>query len=339
MKTRILIIYTGGTIGMAEDPETGSLIPLDFEHLSAQIPELKKFDIDLQVISFEKPIDSSDMQPSTWVRLAELIYTNYKQFDGFVILHGTDTMAYTASALSFMLENVNKPIILTGSQLPIGTLRTDGKENLVTAIEIAAARENGKPVVTEVAIYFEFRLMRGNRTRKYNTEHFDAFHSPNYPKLAEAGIKIQYNHNLLLPGNEKDLQIHTKLDSSVFILKLFPGISVEMIRRVLSSPGLKAIVLETFGAGNAMTNPDFIAALEEAIKGGLCIVNITQCYGGSVMLGRYETSREMQRIGIVSGRDITTESAITKLMHLLGKGLSGSELVKGFEEAISGEMN
>ncbi len=339
MRTRILIIYTGGTIGMAEDPSSGALIPLDFEHLSAQIPELKKFDIDLEVISFEKPIDSSDMNPDTWVKLAQLVYDNYERVDGFVILHGTDTMAYTASALSFMLENVSKPIILTGSQLPIGTLRTDGKENLVTSIEIAAAKENGKPIVTEVAIYFEYQLLRGNRTRKYNTEHFDAFQSPNYPRLAEAGITIQYNKSHLLPAGNGQLSINTKLDTSVFVLKLFPGIHFDMVKQVLNLPGLKAIVLETFGAGNAMTNPEFILLLETAIKKGVTILNITQCYGGSVMLGRYETSREMQRIGVISGKDITTESAITKLMLLMGKGLSGDGLKLALEGNMAGEIS
>lgn len=324
---------------MAEDPASGALIPLDFVHLSAQIPELKKFDVDLQVISFEKPIDSSNMQPETWVKLAQLVYDNYEKVDGFVILHGTDTMAYTASALSFMLENVAKPIILTGSQLPIGMLRSDGKENLVTSIEIAAAKENGQPIVTEVAIYFEFQLLRGNRTRKYNTEHFDAFQSPNYPRLAEAGITINYAKNLLLPPGKGQLKLNTQLDSSVFILKLFPGIHVDMIKQVLSFPGLKAVVLETFGAGNAMTDPTFIKVLETAINSGLTILNITQCYGGSVMLGRYETSREMLRIGVKSGGDITTEAAVTKLMLLLGMGLKGADLSAQLEKSLAGEIS
>jgi L-asparaginase len=338
MRSKVLIIYTGGTIGMAEDVATGALAPLDFAHLSAQIPELKKFDIDLSVHSFETLIDSSDMHPDRWVQLAQVIFDNYGSYDGFVILHGTDTMAYTASALSFMLENLGKPVILTGSQLPIGTIRTDGKENLVTSIEIAGSKENGKPIVTEVAIYFEYQLLRGNRTRKYNTEHFDAFQSPNYPKLAEAGITIQYNKPVLLTGGNGPLKIHTTLDSRVFILKLFPGIQPGLIAPVLRNSELRGIVLETFGAGNAMTTREFLDLLEETVKRGIPILNITQCYGGSVMLGRYETSVEMQRIGVISGGDISTEAAVTKMMLLLGRGLKGGELKTALETSMAGEI-
>ncbi len=335
---KVLIIYTGGTIGMAEDPATGALIPLDFEHLSMQIPELKKFDVELAVISFEKPIDSSNMQPETWVKLAKLIEENYTKHDGFVILHGTDTMAYTASALSFMLANLNKPVILTGSQLPINTIRTDGKENLLTAIEIAASRENGQAIVPEVAIYFEFQLLRGNRTRKYNTEHFDAFQSPNYPRLAEAGIHINYNRAAIQPAGNGKLALRTAINPNIFILKLFPGIPAKILHGLVNSPELKGLVLETFGAGNAMTDPDFIAVLEKLIQRGVPVLNITQCYGGTVMLGRYETSVELKRIGVLSGADITTESAVTKMMLLLGEGLSGTALNQALEANLAGEI-
>lgn len=324
---------------MAEDPASGALIPLDFEHLSMQIPELKKFDIELAVISFEKPIDSSNMQPETWVKLAELIAENYQQHDGFVILHGTDTMAYTASALSFMLVNLNKPVILTGSQLPINTIRTDGKENLLTAIEIAASQENGQALVPEVAIYFEFQLLRGNRTRKYNTEHFDAFQSPNYPRLAEAGIHINYNQSAIRRVSGGALSLRTAIDPNVFILKLFPGIPAKIIETLTNSPELKGLVLETFGAGNAMTDPGFVASMEKLIKRGVPVLNITQCYGGTVMLGRYETSVDLKRIGVLSGDDITTESAVTKMMLLLGEGLTGAALNTALEANLAGEIS
>ena len=339
MRAKVLIIYTGGTIGMAEDPDSGALIPLNFEHLSRQIPELKKFDVDLEVISFERPIDSSNMHPDTWVRLAETVRDNYHNHDGFVILHGTDTMAYTASALSFMLLELDKPVILTGSQLPINTIRTDGKENLVTAIEIAAAKENGRPLVPEVAIYFEFQLLRGNRTRKYNTEHFDAFQSPNYPQLAEAGIKIAYNKAHIRQAGSGKLRLRTAIDPNVFILKLFPGIPVSLIKPLIENPSLKGLVLETFGAGNAMTDPEFIAVIEKLVKRGVPVLNITQCYGGSVMLGRYETSVDLKRIGVLGGGDISTEAAVTKMMILLGEGLSGEELKAALISNLAGEIS
>lgn len=335
---KVLIIYTGGTIGMAEDSESGALVPLNFEHLSSQIPELKKFDIKLSVRSFPDPIDSSNMSPGAWVQIAEMIRGEYHQYDGFVILHGTDTMAYTAAALSFMLENLSKPVILTGSQLPIGTLRTDGKENLVTAIEIAGAQENGVALVPEVAIYFEYRLLRGNRTRKYNTEHFDAFQSPNYPVLAEAGIHIQYNRLAIRrPGNGQ-LIVHNEFESGIFILKLFPGIRTELIRSIAESPVLKGLVLETFGAGNAMTDPAFIAVIMSLTARGIPVMDITQCYGGAVMLGRYETSVQLRDAGVISGADISTEAAVTKMMLLLGRGLRGKELEAGLKADLAGEI-
>jgi L-asparaginase len=317
-RSRVLLIYTGGTIGMMEDPRSGELRPFDFKSLSSQVPELAKLDIDLKAISFEKPIDSSDMQPEIWVRLAEMIGRNYDEFDGFVILHGSDTMSFTASALSFMLENLGKPVVLTGSQLPIGIIRTDGKENIITAIEIAGAREKGKPVVTEVCIYFEYRLYRGNRTFKYNSRHFDAFRSPNYPELARAGVTISYHHDALLKPGKGKLKVHTRLDNSIAVLRLFPGISERAVKAVLNAPGTKAVILETFGAGNASTQPWFTAALEAAIKKGIIILNITQCLEGRVIQGKYETSAHLKKIGVTGGSDMTFDAAVTKLMFLLG---------------------
>ncbi|HWY12984.1 MAG TPA: asparaginase, partial [Bacteroidia bacterium] len=252
-KSKILLIYTGGTIGMMQDVKTGALKPFDFKSLTNQVPELNKFDIDLSSIAFEKPIDSSNMHKDVWVKLANIIKDKYKSFDGFVILHGSDTMSFTASALSFMLENLSKPVILTGSQLPIGIIRTDGKENLITAIEIAGAKKNGKAIVQEVCIYFEYKLYRGNRTFKFNSEHFDAFKSPNYPFLAEAGVEIQYNERAFLKHNTKELKVHTELDNNILVLKLFPGLNEKVTSSIINTKGIKAIILETFGAGNATT--------------------------------------------------------------------------------------
>ncbi len=334
---KVLLIYTGGTIGMAED-ENGSLIPLDFEHLSEQIPELNKIKIDLEVTSLENPIDSSNMHPEIWVELAAIIYNRYEDYDGFVVLHGTDTMSYTASALSMMLEGINKPVIFTGSQLPIGTIRTDGKENLLTAIEIAGEYDGDHPIVPEVALYFEYRLMRGNRTRKYNTEHFDAFFSPNYPNLAEAGVNIKYNRPYIAnPGSGLRTSL-VQPDNNVAILKIFPGINQYVVNAILNAPNLKGVVLETFGAGNASTREPFIDAITQALKRGLSIVNVTQCYGGSVMMGRYETSKQLKALGLIDGKDITTETAVAKLMILLGLGYSGNTLRDLFEAPVAGEM-
>ena len=335
----ILLIYTGGTIGMINDPETGALRAFDFEHISAQVPALKRFGYKLNSISFEKPIDSSDISPKVWIKLAEIIQKNHEKYDGFVILHGTDTMSYSASALSFMLENLHKPVIFTGSQLPIETIRTDGKENIITSIEIAAAKKNGKPLVPEVCIYFENHLYRGNRTRKYNAEYFDAFESPNYPPLATVGIHIKYNYEAIhYPKQDKLIKINKKLDTNIGILKIFPGITEEFVKTVLNVKGLKAIVLETFGSGNAPTQKWFISALEEALKKGLIILNVTQCNAGSVELGRYETSAQLSKIGVVGGGDMTTEAAITKLMFLLGQDLSTDEVKSYLQRSIAGEI-
>lgn len=338
-KASILLIYTGGTIGMINDPKTGRLKPFNFTRLLDEVPELRKFDIRIDTHSFDHPIDSSNMHPVIWVRLAEIIRKNYRKYDGFVILHGSDTMAFTASALSFMLENLGKPVILTGSQLPIGTIRTDGKENLITAIEIAAARNGKKPAVPEVCIYFEFRLYRGNRTNKFNAEHFRAFHSPNYPLLAEAGVHLNYNHSAILPAPKKNLVVHTGLDLNVVVLKLFPGITEAAVNAILGIEDLRAVVLETFGSGNASTETWFVKAIEKAIRRGLIVLNITQCAAGRVEQGRYETSSELERIGVIGGSDMTTEAAITKLMFVCGMEKKNDKAAKLLRKNLRGEMN
>ena len=338
-KPSVLLIYTGGTIGMMQDPKTGVLKPFNFKALTKQIPELQKFDIILSSISFEKPIDSSNMSPETWIELAEIIKSNYDLYNGFVILHGSDTMAFTASALSFMLQNLGKPVILTGSQLPIGMIRTDGKENLITAIEIAAAQKNNKPIVKEVCVYFEYKLHRGNRTLKYNSAHFDAFKSPNYPALAEAGVNIDYKTNYFLKPSKKQFSIQTQLDNDVVVLKLFPGLSKKITLAILNIPEIKGVIIETFGAGNASTQPWFIDALKTAINKGIIIYNVTQCPEGKVIQGMYETSSHLKRIGVISGQDITFESAIAKLMFVLGQKLSLEKSKKLLETNLVGEIS
>lgn len=336
----ILIIYTGGTIGMIKNPETGALGPFDFDQILNEVPELKRFGFELSTISFSPIIDSSNLNPEVWVKLARIIKDNYEKYDGFVVLHGTDTMAYSASALSFMLEDLNKPVIFTGSQLPIGTLRTDGKENLISAVEIAATERNGQPLAPEVCVYFENKLMRGNRTTKYNAEHFNAFESPNYPNLAVAGINIKFNYGAIYYHTvKKSLKIHTELDSNVVVLKIFPGISKEVLNTILNIKNIKAIILETYGAGNAPTEKWFLEELETVIEQGKIVLNVTQCSAGSVDMSKYETGKALMNIGVISGYDITTEAAVTKLMLLLGKKLSLEEIKTKLNDPISGEIS
>ena len=340
MRSSILIIYTGGTIGMKTDADTGALVPFDFSGIYEEFPSLKRLNVDIDVHTLSPVIDSSNVSPENWVTLAELIRDNYACYDGFVVLHGTDTMSYTASALSFMLENLAKPVVFTGSQIPIGVLRTDGRENLITAIEIAGAQLDGRPEVPEVSLYFQNRLFRANRTTKRSAEALSAFRSYNYPPLAEVGVNIAYNLPAIRRPEEypRELRIATRLSGGIELIKLFPGLDERILRAMLSAPGLRAVVLETFGAGNAPTSEWFIRVLEEAIGRGIILLNITQCGGGQVSMGLYDTGLRLQRIGALCGYDMTTEAAVTKLMYVLGLGLEEEETRERLRIPLRGEF-
>ena len=338
----ILIIYTGGTIGMIENPETGALESFSFEHLQSHVPELKRFDFDIDIHTFEKPVDSSDMAPKDWEELGKIIKSNYEKYDGFVVLHGTDTMVFTASALSFLLPNLTKPVIFTGSQLPIGQLRTDGKENLLTALEIAAARdENGEARIQEVAIFFENKLMRGNRTTKISAEGFNAFRSHNFHPLATAGVHIEYkvkNNKEKIKNGGKEVNGDFHFCPDIVVLTLFPGIPESTFEVLAGIPTLRGIILRTFGSGNAPTAVWLLKKLKKLTEKGIIIVNITQCDQGSVEMGRYQTSRQLLEAGVVSGYDSTWECMLTKLMFLLGQNLSREEIVEMLNTSLAGEI-
>ena len=338
--SKVLLIYTGGTIGMNRNPLTGALEPFDFEHLLSRVPELAQFPTEIATYQFNPPIDSSDMSPLMWTDLAHVIADRYNDYDGFVVLHGTDTMAYTASALSYMLENLTKPVIFTGSQLPIGQLRTDGKENLITSIELAAARhDDGTAMVPEVGIYFGSHLLRGNRTTKQSADEFNAVESFNFPHLVEAGVNISYRDDLILqPDFTKPMVPHFQLDNNVIIFSLFPGIREDLIRHIIATPNLRSIVMRTFGSGNAPQRPWLINALREATRRGKVVVNISQCMQGMVEMGRYDTGFQLKEAGVVSGHDSTVESAVTKLMFLQSQYDDPEQVRQYMQRSIRGEI-
>lgn len=341
-RASVLLIYTGGTIGMKEDAGTGALKPFDFSGIMEEVPELRKFAVTVDSYTFTPLIDSSDIEPSLWQALAKLIYESYDRYDGFVILHGTDTMAYSASALSFMLDHLSKPVIFTGSQLPIGRPRTDGKENLISAVEIAAARDgDGHALVPEVCICFNSQLLRGNRSVKVNATGFDAFSSPNYPPLATAGISIKYNTGLIHHPSEpgRPLEIHTTLDTRVSVLKVHPGITEQAVRDILLGTGTRAVIIETYGSGNAISKAWFLSIIREAVKMGKILVNITQCLSGDVNMDIYATGRALKDAGVISGHDATTESALGKLFFLMGGHPDNHEVKALLEKNLKGEIS
>ena len=340
-KPNILIVYTGGTIGMIKDYKTNALKAFDFSQIIHKIPELEQLNCNIKSISFDEPMDSSNMNIFYYKKIAEIIESNYNSFDGFVVLTGSDTMSYISSAISFMFENLQKPIIFTGSQLPIGDLRTDAKENLITSIEIAGSQKNDKPIISEVCLYFEYKLYRANRTTKINAEQFEAFTSMNYPPLAESGVHLNFNEYYIhQPKNDKkDLVLRKNLVNDIAILKLFPGITEKVVQSILNIDNLKGVVLETYGAGNAPNEPWFLKLLKDAIDKKIKIINVTQCRGGSVVQGHYETSVGLKEIGVISGKDITIESAVAKLMYLLNENLLLKEFTYHFERPLRGEIS
>lgn len=335
----ILVIYTGGTFGMVKDA-SGTLVPFNFENVIERVPELKNIGMKLTVVSFNEPIDSSDLGINEWTLLAKIIEEHYESYHGFVILHGTDTMSYSASMLSYMLQGLNKPVIFTGAQMPIGFLRSDARENFITALEIASATANGAPIISEVCIYFNFVLLRGNRAQKVRSSSFTAFESENYPHLAKAGIDIEYNHSAIRPYNPNAiLDIEWEIDPQVALLTIYPSITESVVKSILAHPNSKGIVLQSFGAGNVMSFEWFHRALEEASQNGKIILNISQCIGGTVAQGMYETSKKLTQIGVISGKDITPEAAITKLMFLLGNETDPKLIRKKLAVSIAGEMD
>ena len=335
----VLIIYTGGTFGMAYD-ESGSLVPFNFGRVLEEVPELKSLDLKLTVISFPEPVDSSNVDSQHWRDLGYIIFENYAQYDGFVILHGTDTMAFSASALSFMLQGLQKPVIFTGAQIPIGFIRSDARENLITALEIASSTRDGRPVVNEVCIYFNYFLLRGNRSQKIRSSTFAAFESENYPKLAEAGIFIEYNENFLKPYQpQEQLQLVNKFDDRVALIKLFPGVNRQFMESVFNIEGLRGVVLETYGSGNTPTVPWFHDCLRKAAEKNIIMLNVSQCSGGEVIMGRYETSKQLLEIGVIGGRDMTTEAAMAKMMFLLGNENKTEEIKRKLQIPLCGEMD
>ena len=335
----ILLIYTGGTIGMIKDFETGTLHNFNFDELLKYIPELNLLECNISTKSFDEPIDSSNMNPDHWVSLVTVIEENYNNFDGFVILHGSDTMSYTASALSFMLENLNKPVIFTGSQLPIGDLRTDAKENLITSIQIASLCENGKPPITEVCLYFEYKLYRANRTTKINADNFEAFASLNYPPLVISGVNLEVNKSALLkPNRNKKLIVHKNIVSDILLVKMFPGITRDTINHLFSYHNIKGMVIESYGSGNLTDKDWFIKALKEITDKKIPVVNVTQCSGGSVNMGIYSVNKKLNKVGVISGKDITTEAALAKLMFMLGKNIPANNFKTIYETSLRGEM-
>lgn len=325
---------------MVKDFETGALKAFNFDELLQNIPELKLLEHHIDTVSFERPLDSSNMKPAFWLQIAEIIEEKYEDYDGFVVLHGSDTMSYSASALSFMFENLSKPIIFTGSQLPIGDLRTDAKENLITSIQIAGLQKNGKPVISEVGLYFEYKLYRGNRTSKINAEHFQAFASPNYPPLVNSGVHLAVNDSALWrANNRRTMKLHKGLNDEIVLVKIFPGINRSLLEHMLSKKDLRGVIMETYGSGNAPTEDWFVELLKNTISNGIVVVNVTQCIGGSVSMGQYETSTQLKKIGMVSGKDITTEAAVAKMMYLLAKDLSPKVFKTIFETSLRGEMS